>query len=710
EICNRLDRIPLAIELAAARVKVLSVDDIASRLDDAFALLASGSRTATRHRTIRDTIDWSYRLLSAEEQALFRRLAVFAGTFTLPAVEAICGGDALELLSALVDKSLVIAADSHYRLLDTVRQYAAEKLDEAGERDAYREKHARHFVALVEELEPRLFAGAVDAQALARIDQEIGNIRAVFEWAGGDELALRLLYALHWYWFARGHFHEARRRVTHALARAERDVDPVIRAKAAIAAANAASWQADWAALRPMIDEAVAVLRDTNDLRALSNALRLLGTAQAFAEGDHDTAARTLAEALEIARRNGRDVNLALTLYWQGHIAQLRDDWPTARTAFEEAHQLGVAMGNLPAIAHPLTALGHVALHEGNRDEALDAFRRAFDLHAESDDRWGLTQVVEGIGLAHLDGGDAETGTRLLAAAAAAWLHLGARPSRGAAFEEEKSGRIREALGDDRLRVVLASGAAMPYDAMVALTRESLALEASVATIALQVRALGPLEILRDGAHVDESARARELLLYLLIHPSGRTKEQIGAALWPDADPAKLRNNFHVTLHRLRKLLGGAEWIVVESETYALDRKRGIEFDAEIFEREAGAAMRARSADRLQHALDLYRGPFFENASSGEWYEDIRERLRDLYARGLDQLARLRVFENDYAAAAEAYRKLTSLDDLDEEAAAGLIHALQKQGDHAGALRAWDRLAKALRRELGVFPTVERPQ
>jgi DNA-binding SARP family transcriptional activator len=467
-------------------------------------------------------------------------------------------------------------------------------------------------------------------------------------------------------------------------------------------------WQADWASLRPSVDEAVETLQTSGDLRALSNALRLLAIAEAFAEGKQEAAEGTLDDALAVARRNGADVNLALTLYWRGLIAQHRGDWRAARVAFEEAHAVGIGTGNKTAIAHPLTALGHVALHEGAREEALAAFRRALDLHAETDDRWGLTHVVEGIGLALLDGGDAETGTRLLAAAAAAWLHLGARPGRGATFEEEKSGRIREALGDDRLRVVLASGAAMAYDAMIALARESLG-TVHTAGGALQVRALGKLEIVRDGAAVEESARARELLLFLLCHPAGRTKEQIGAALWPDADPARLRNNFHTTLHRLRKLLGDAEWISVESDTYTLNRARGIGFDAEVFEREAGAAMRARNANRLARAIDLYQGDFFENAGGGEWYLDIRDRLRDLYARALDQLARLRVFENDYPAAAEAYRRLTALDDLDEEAAAGLIHALEKQSDHAGAVRAWERLARALRRELGVFPTVERP-
>jgi DNA-binding SARP family transcriptional activator len=248
----------------------------------------------------------------------------------------------------------------------------------------------------------------------------------------------------------------------------------------------------------------------------------------------------------------------------------------------------------------------------------------------------------------------------------------------------------------------------MSYETMLALARESLA-EVHSTEAAVKVRALGPLEITRDGVAVEESLRARELLLYLLCHRSGRTKEQIGAALWPDVDAAKLRNNVHVTLHRLRKLLGDADWISVDDETYAIDRKRGIELDADVFEREAGAAMRARSADRLAQAIDLYRGDFYENATSGEWHLEIRDRLRDLYARALDQLARLRVFENDYTRAAEAYRKLVQLDSLDEEAAAGLIDALVKLGDRAGAVRAWERLAKALRKELGVFPTVERP-
>ncbi|HEV7767449.1 MAG TPA: BTAD domain-containing putative transcriptional regulator, partial [Thermoanaerobaculia bacterium] len=419
---------------------------------------------------------------------------------------------------------------------------------------------------------------------------------------------------------------------------------------------------------------------------------------QAFADGDHGTAIRSFLEARQFAT----GVSLAMTLYWTGLAAQLRGDLEAARVAFEEAHQIGVRIDNKPATAHPLTALGHIALLEGKREEAIRAFRDALTIHADVDDRWGLTHVVEGIGLTLLEAREAETGTRLIAAASAAWLQLGARPGRDSAFEEEKAIRIREALGDDRLRIVLASGAAMSYDAMVALARDQVARLGTPASVPLRVRALGALEIEREGQAIEESARSRELLLYLLCHPSGRTKEQIGAALWPDADPSRLRNNFHVTLHRLRKGLGAAEWIVIDGDTYALDRSRGLEFDAEIFEREA---KQTRNVERLARAIELYRGDFFENARDGEWYLSMRDRLRDLYASALDTLGLARMNAGDYAAAAETYQYLVALDDLDEDAARHLMAALEKQGDNTGAKRVYRRLATALKRELGEEPS-----
>jgi predicted ATPase/DNA-binding SARP family transcriptional activator len=723
-ICERLDGIPLAIELAAARVKVLSVDQIASRLDDAFRLLSQGSRTLARHRTIRETIDWSFRLLDAEEQKLLRRLSLFSGSFSLAAAESICGEDVdvLHLLSALVDKSLVISisgAQARYRLLETVRQFAAEKLRESGERERIRQKHALFFAEMIERAEPRIYAGSVDLPTMQMLDDEIGNVRAVFDWAEEDasraEVELRLLWALHWYWFARGHFHEARERVDTAVRRLSDDIDPIVRARAIVAAGNAAMWQADWNALRPMIDEAVDVLRHSTSLRALANALQIQGTAMAFGEGDLKGSRKVFDEAKEVSRRNGRNVAYALTLFWDGLAAQLRGDLTAARASFEEGRQIGLDLDNKPALGHSSTALGHLSLSEKKYDRAMASFREALEVHAEVDDRWGLTQVIEGIGMVLLETGEKETAARLLAASSAAWLQMGARPGRRDDVERERDARVRSLFTDDRFRVAFASGAAMTHEDVISLARQKVADAPAVAAARasasseppLRVRALGPLAILRGDEPLDggsQTARSRELLLYLLAHPSGATKEQIGAALWPDIEPARLRNNFHVTLHRLRKTLGRPEWIVADGETYAINRNAGIEFDAEAFERSAKEALRTEDPARIARAIEMYHGDFFENATSSEWHFEIRARLRDLYASALGTLGRSRMAAGDFAGAAEVYQRLFTFDPVDEQACRNLMRCLAQQGDTAAASRAYRRLTESLRRELDAEP------
>src|SRR5919202_492349 len=206
QVCRRVDGMPLAIELAAARARVLSVEQIASRLEDSFRLLATDSRTALpRQRTLRATIGWSHELLSQEEQALFRRLSVFAGGFALEAAEGVCAGvgierdGVLDLLTHLVDKSLLLVAqqggeEARYRVLETVRQYGAEKLKESGDEPEIRRRHADFFLKLAEEAEPGLM-GPEQGEWLERLEQEHGNLRAALMWSlggGNQELGLRL--------------------------------------------------------------------------------------------------------------------------------------------------------------------------------------------------------------------------------------------------------------------------------------------------------------------------------------------------------------------------------------------------------------------------------------------------------------------------------------------------------------------------------------
>ena len=232
EICRRLDGIPLAIELAAARVRAFSVDQIAARLDDRFRLLTAGQRTAMpRQQTLRATVDWSYMLLSDPERALLRRLSVFAGGWAFEAAEAVAAGDGihtyavLDLLPQLVDKSLVIAEEQRgavrYRLLETIRQYARDRLQEAGEAERTRDRHLTYFLQLAEEAEPKL-RGSEDRLFLVRLEEEHANLRLALEWgltpsARGDA-ALRLSGALTWFWWLRSYHDEGRRWLARALA------------------------------------------------------------------------------------------------------------------------------------------------------------------------------------------------------------------------------------------------------------------------------------------------------------------------------------------------------------------------------------------------------------------------------------------------------------------------------------------------------------
>ena len=704
-ICRRLDGIPLAIELAAARVKMFSVHEIAERLDDAFKLLSSGSRTLPRHRTIREAIDWSFRLLSVEEQEMLRRLSVFAGSFSLAAAEEVCG-ESVDTIAALVDKSLLqrepTPRETRYRLLETVRQFAAEKLTSSGEREELRDRHAHYFLDFLERAEPDLFGGAVDPPTLERVDAEIDNIRAFFEWASESpdrvELEQRAAWALHWYWFARGHFHEARQ-ITGTAARRSGGTG-LSRARALVAAGHAVIWQADWPALRDLIPEAVTLLRGHSDGKALAAALTLLGAMYAFTRDASEAAKIAWEEGVSIARKQGRNVPLTLALYWAGLGAELRGDLAAARTAFEEALAIGLEIDKKPSIGHPSTVLGHMALREHKVDEALEHFRRALDAHIAVDDRWGLLHTVEGVGLAVLEGGHAEAGIRLLAAASAAWLQLGARPGRDPGFELEKDRRLRDALTSDHLRVALASGAALKHEAMIALAQEWSGAPAK--RDVLRVRALGPLEIESGGGRIGGGAASRDLLLFLLCNPGGRTKDQIGAALWPEADPARVRNNFHVTLHRLRKMLGDAEIIAVEDEKYSI--KGQIDFDAVVFERSAREAIRAGDAPRIESALRLYGGDFLEEGDRPEWALPIRDRLRELFLEALQNLGRIRMAAADFMAAASVYERLIALDDADEQASRNLMRCLAKTGDLPGVTRVYRRLTEALRREVGAEP------
>jgi predicted ATPase/class 3 adenylate cyclase len=336
-ICRRLDGIPLALELAAARTRALSVEAIAARLDDRFKLLVTGDRTVLpRQRTLRALIDWSYDLLSGAERQLFARLSVFAGGWTLEAAEAVGAGgeigtaDVLDLLGSLVEKSLVIADidGGRYRMLDTVRQYAVERLAEGSDRGPTHKRHLDHFVLFAEEAR-RGLAGAEQAGWLARLDAERENLLAAHASAGHADLdggmGLRLALALPAYWVNRGLLALGHQLMSEALARGAAQVRDEARCRALFAAGQLCYFMGRYPEARAHLDESLAIGRETGSTRWVAGALQVLGMV-CLGLGETDAAQRYLEEALDLARAvgNRREIAASLNSLAQVHRAEQR--------------------------------------------------------------------------------------------------------------------------------------------------------------------------------------------------------------------------------------------------------------------------------------------------------------------------------------------------------------------------------------------------
>ena len=664
-ICRRLDGLPLAIELAAARARVLDPQQIAARLDDVFGLLSTGSRTAApRQRTLRGTIEWSHALLTEPERILFRRLAVFTGGFTLDAAEAvaafgaIAAAEVLDLLSGLADKSLISleteAVEARYRMLETMRQFAHERLEEAGEAAELGRRHAQFFLARAEAADPFLPVHAGGWQE--RLGPDVGNLRAAADWFEQDPTAvednLRFTAALHWLWFALGRYREARRRLETALERSG-GARTRARGRALASLATYLALQGDRMAIGPVAEESVATLRETaGPSLDLVCALVALGQARLLA-ADLEGAVRVLAEATAVARAVRPRYWITYALYWQGYVAQARGDLVAALAALDEGVALALEDGYHAPIAHLATLRGRLALAEGDTEGALASFALGLSRLKVTKNHWSTIILMEDLARIAAARGDAERAARALGSVANLREEAGAAPL---PVEREAmdrlAGSLRVTLGEAAFATAFEAGRALSLTEALDLAATLLGeatpkgvevveeVRAAGAPL-LSVTALGPLQIVLDGeplpAAAWKSAKSRELLLYLLCHPAGRTREQIGDALWRDASPAQIKSNLHVTLHELRRTLGRPDWIVFEEERYRVNPRFPVEFDARQFEAEVRSARVALAktgdAAPLERALQRYRGEFLGESglAVGDWYLEHRERWRRLY-------------------------------------------------------------------------------
>ncbi len=386
ELCRRLDGIPLALELAAARIRALTAPEIAARLDERFRLLVAGNRAAApRHQTLQAAIDWSYDLLDEPERALLRRVAIFAGGWRLEATERIYSdlaepGSVLNALSSLVDKSMVAArADSsgeggtRYTILETVRQYARERLRESGEEEDAARRHARWALALAEGAEPEL-SGADAASWLNRLESEHDNFRAALDWLaaqpGAEREHLRLAGALSMFWVARGHYYAGRQLLQTALSHADSGSKLTehadgceLRAKAVRGAAILASSQGDYPAAQSLFEEALALRRRIGAPAGIANAINNLGTV-IWLQGDLKAARELYAESLALYRQLGDKRGTASALY---NIAILAydaavedEDFGPIRPVLEEAAAHFRELNDDRNRAHALNALGNL--------------------------------------------------------------------------------------------------------------------------------------------------------------------------------------------------------------------------------------------------------------------------------------------------------------------------------------------------------------
>lgn len=476
EICARLDGLPLAIELAAARVNVLSVEQIAARLDDAFHLLTGGSRAALpRHQTLRAAIDWSFDLLAEGEKVLFRRLSVFAGGWTLPAAEAICAGRGLagsevfELLSHLVEKSLVEVQERgeqrRFRMLQTIRQYSRELLREAGELAALRDRHLDYFSALTAEADPHLGYMLPNAEIdrwLARLEPEQDNLRAAARWSlrrdEATEAGLRLLALQHAFWFARGRFGEGRALLTELLDRSH-DVEPATRAQALLTAGYLACWQGDFGAGRPPLEEALELYRRLRDDSGVAFATHGLGFV-ALGEGDTDHGRELFAESLRTAEEAGdRWVTsfaqhfLAIVLTYEGELAR-------ARSYLEAGNELIRSLGgHRQAEAFSLFHLGRIARLEGDHAAARSRHAKGLRLFREAGDRRGIGYSLAGLAALAAAAGDGERAARLSGAVASLEEVLGSFLEAPLQIEYDRAlAGVEQALGEDDFAAAVEEG------------------------------------------------------------------------------------------------------------------------------------------------------------------------------------------------------------------------------------------------------------
>jgi predicted ATPase len=418
ELCQRLDGLPLALELAAARLSLLTPSALLQRLEHRLPLLTRGARDLpARQQTLRNTIAWSYDLLEAGEQQLFRRLAAFVGGFTLEAVQAVClpgatgvQGDeeraTLEQLAQLLDKSLVQAqqgrsGEPRFSMLETIREYATEQLQASREEAAVQERHVQYFMRLAEEALPHLYIPAERDSWLERLESEEANLRVALAWCEARqdrvETGLRLGGALSFYWFLRGSLQEGRIWLEAMLTRSASSVRGVVRGRALSGAGWRAFFEGDFAAASSHAEEALSIFREAGDKLGTALAASCLGLVR-LSQGDIEAARSLFEESRSLFKELGHAWGEALALFTLGIAAHRSGDGATARAQLEESLRLFQEQGDMLYASTVLSALQGMVSTRGDQKLASSPYQQSLPLMQQAHNRGtlGLFQINMG--------------------------------------------------------------------------------------------------------------------------------------------------------------------------------------------------------------------------------------------------------------------------------------------------------------------------
>jgi non-specific serine/threonine protein kinase len=480
QVCRRLDGIPLAIELAAARLSALSLDQLAARLDDRLQLLTGGSRTVLpRQQTLRATLDWSYDLLGEPERLLLRRLTVFAGSWTLEAAEVICAGEGiasaavLDLLTGLVNKSLVLLdegrAGARYRLLETVRQYGREKLEAAEDEATVRDRHLDWHLALANQAALRM-GGAEREMWLERLEVELENLRTALHWSslkeGRQEAGLLLSAALEDFWYMRGYASEGRRWLEALLERAGA-ASAGVRARALDVLALLTYYQGDYAHALRLFEAAYALHCSEGNVPSATWAL----THQALVAtnmGEYHRATTLLEQVLPAHRQQGDRHGVGWDLCYLAKNQQLQGDYARAATLYGESLAVFRELGDKFGIANLLSRLANVARDLGDHEQAKRLHRETLSIHRALMDKPGFADCFGGLAMVATAEGQPLRAARLFGAAEGLRAAMGrpVEPVDRRAYDRTVAD-VHAALGEDAF-AAWAMGLAMGLEAAIA--------------------------------------------------------------------------------------------------------------------------------------------------------------------------------------------------------------------------------------------------